>query len=246
MDTRKSSFRLLSLLIPVTVFWWATACSPATPTPWPTATPTPTPLPTVTPIACERNNTDVRREEVMKKYNDLLWRQPNVYDVFWNASLRREDNGRRIPGRVRVGILVVVYPKVDQSMLPPEDRIPDCLEGIPVQVIERSPEGMKKEDMMEYLKEKWPCAEDFDPPLEQRRAVRDKYSDMLWRQPNVHGIGVGTLRHENGEPIRGTAGIKVYVTEKTDQSTLPPEDRIPDCLEGIPVQVLEEPVQWIL
>ena len=55
-------------------------------------------------------------------------------------------------------------------------------------------------------------------------------------------VAIWTLRHENGELIRGTAGIKVYVTEKTDQSTLPPEDRIPDCLEGIPVQILEESI----
>ena len=35
-------------------------------------------------------------------------------------------------------------------------------------------------------------------------------------------------------------GIKVWVTEKVDQSALPPEDRIPDVLEGVPVQILEQ------
>lgn len=44
-----------------------------------------------------------------------------------------------------------------------------------------------------------------------------------------------------------TSGISISVTRKVDQSTLPPEDRIPDCLEGIPVQVVkEEPPELIM
>ena len=38
-----------------------------------------------------------------------------------------------------------------------------------------------------------------------------------------------------------TKGINVLVTEKVDQSTLPLADRIPVCLEGIPVKLTEEP-----
>ena len=33
-------------------------------------------------------------------------------------------------------------------------------------------------------------------------------------------------------------GFKVLVTEKVDQNTLPPEDRIPDMLEGVPVYIV--------
>ena len=35
----------------------------------------------------------------------------------------------------------------------------------------------------------------------------------------------------------GETGIIVKVTQKVNQGTLPPEDRIPDCLEGVAVQI---------
>ena len=69
--------------------------------------------------------------------------------------------------------------------------------------------------------------------------VRDKYRALFRRQPNYHGNGPSDLRDENGERTE-TRGIIIYVTEKVDQSTLPVEDRIPDCLEGVPVQIVEE------
>ena len=61
-----------------------------------------------------------------------------------------------------------------------------------------------------------------------------------WRRPNVYGVGEAVFLDENGE-WTDTVGIEVMVTNKVDQSTLPPEDRIPDCLEGVPVQMLERP-----
>ena len=75
---------------------------------------------------------------------------------------------------------------------------------------------------------------------ERATAIRPKYEDLFWRQPNVHGVGVGVIEDENGEDT-GQVGFVISVTEKVDQSTLPPEDRIPDCLEGIAVQFLERP-----
>ena len=35
-------------------------------------------------------------------------------------------------------------------------------------------------------------------------------------------------------------GIVIRVDTKVDQSTLPAEDRISDCLEGVPVQIIED------
>ena len=35
-------------------------------------------------------------------------------------------------------------------------------------------------------------------------------------------------------------GFLIRVTEKVDQSALPPEDRIPETIEGVPVQILEQ------
>ena len=68
--------------------------------------------------------------------------------------------------------------------------------------------------------------------------VRNKYRPLIRRQPNYLGSGVGYLMDENGEPTE-TSGIVIGVTKKVDQGTLSPEDRIPDCLEGVPVQILE-------
>ena len=66
--------------------------------------------------------------------------------------------------------------------------------------------------------------------------VRLKYDDLFWRQPHVEAVGEGSFKDENGEwvPI---VGIVVHVYEVVDQETLPPEDRIPRCLEGVPVQI---------
>ena len=78
--------------------------------------------------------------------------------------------------------------------------------------------------------------------VEKARAIRHKYEDLFWRQPNVHGVGIGLIVDESGEPT-GRAGFIISVTKKVDQGKLPPEDRIPDMLEGIEVQiqVREEP-----
>ncbi len=77
------------------------------------------------------------------------------------------------------------------------------------------------------------------------QAIRHKYEDMFWRQPNVHATGIGDLKDENGEYI-GIWGFLIHVTKKVDQNTLPPEDRLPDCLEGVPVQIIEEPMAELI
>ena len=78
------------------------------------------------------------------------------------------------------------------------------------------------------------------PTGDRIHEVRLKYDSLFWRQPNVWGVGEGYFRDGNGGWIE-TLGIVVDVTKKVDQNTLPPEDRIPDCLEGVPVQVMEGP-----
>ena len=77
--------------------------------------------------------------------------------------------------------------------------------------------------------------------------VRLKYDPLFWRQPNVVSVGEGLLEDENRDATK-TTGIVVGVSEiRTDQSTLPAEDRIPDCLEGVPVQIIiEGPVKLLL
>ena len=75
--------------------------------------------------------------------------------------------------------------------------------------------------------------------------VRDKHRDLLRRQPNYLGVGSGNLMDENGEKTE-VRGIILAVTKKVDQSTLPVEDRVPSCLEGVPVQIVEEPPDRLL
>ncbi len=103
-----------------------------------------------------------------------------------------------------------------------------------------------------------PC--DIDPVLTGRKgmisrnihedvarakAIRYKYEDLFWRQPNVHSVGIGDITDENGE-YTDIWGFRIHVIEKVDQNTLPPEDRIPHCLEGVPVQIVETPMMELL
>ncbi len=39
-------------------------------------------------------------------------------------------------------------------------------------------------------------------------------------------------------------GIRIIVEVIVDPSTIPPKDRLPECLEGVPVQILEGSVGW--
>ena len=86
-------------------------------------------------------------QEILPKYEDLFWRQPNVwavkhrlYSVGENGDIPLEvPDGEGGCKRI-VGFIIRVTEKVDQSALPPEDRIPDTIEGVPVQIIE-VPEG---------------------------------------------------------------------------------------------------------
>ena len=74
---------------------------------------------------------------------------------------------------------------------------------------------------------------------ERRREVRQKYDSLFRRQPNVYSVGLGRIRDENGN-ITNTWSITLRVTEKVDQATLRPENRLLNTLEGIPIQILEQ------
>ena len=75
-------------------------------------------------------------------------------------------------------------------------------------------------------------------------AVRLKYLDQLMSKPNVVGVAEGYFKDDDGNWI-DTAGLIVLIDhrhEVVDQSTLPEADRIPDCLDGVPVLIEKEPV----
>lgn len=76
--------------------------------------------------------------------------------------------------------------------------------------------------------------------------IHNKYEDLIQRQPNYRWAEVPTylLADENGGYAE-VRGIIVWVTRKVDQSEIPAEDRIPDCLEGVPVQIVKEEIRFL-
>ena len=70
--------------------------------------------------------------------------------------------------------------------------------------------------------------------------VFEKHAEKLWRQPNVWSMGPGYILDENGEETR-EPGITIEVTEKVPQDQLPAEDRIPDRIECVRIQIIEAP-----
>jgi hypothetical protein len=78
-----------------------------------------------------------------------------------------------------------------------------------------------------------------DPQLTSKRllAVKKAYEKDLMAKPNVVGVGVG-YRTLAGKPT-DTIALVVMVEQKLPLSHLDPEDRIPNYIEGIPVDVQE-------
>ena len=78
------------------------------------------------------------------------------------------------------------------------------------------------------------------------QVMRD-HTLRLFRQPNFVGSGVryfegSDSRYSPSRPgAAGKWGILIAVSGKqTDQSTLPVADRIPDCLDGVPIRWEED------
>ena len=74
-----------------------------------------------------------------------------------------------------------------------------------------------------------------DATQEYAGQVVDRHRDLIWRHPNVVGFGPSSFEDDDGSPL-DVFGIQITVTEKVDQSVLPEADRIPSCLDGVPVQ----------
>ena len=87
-----------------------------------------------------------------------------------------------------------------------------------------------------------------DPTGEQKevvdraKAVKEKHVDRLKAFPNVIGVGVG---HEiAGGKRTGRLAIRVYVNKKLPRDLLAPDAVLPDTLDGLPVDVIEDEF-WI-
>ena len=192
----------------------------------------------------KHRSNSIRASAVLHNYKSLFWRQPNVHEV--SKGFLRDGKGGWTD---TWGISVWVTEKVDQSALSPGDRIPDHIEGVPVQITDEDPLPRAPESACNYdtcitnsSEREENMAEtstDITPErMERIHKVRLKYDPLFWRQPNVFGVGEGFLRDGRGGWLE-TVGINVKVTKRVDQSILPPEDRIPDCLEGVPVKITE-------
>jgi len=80
-------------------------------------------------------------------------------------------------------------------------------------------------------------AEENELEMEQVRAVKSKYQDLLMQKRNVVGVGIG-LREVGGQ-ITEQIALTVMVRKKYPFSQLHPHDVIPSELDGVPVDVKE-------
>ena len=173
-----------------------------------------------------------RTHDVLVKYYPLIMRLPHNPEP--QPEFLRDENGDMID---TWGIVILTDGELDQYALNAEDRIPDSLEGVPVQVLPREI-GDKERPWYPG----WRPGEGASPHFHFGSDVGRKNRDLLQRYPFYSGkswlfSSVGK-DPSNSDPIYG---IEIHVTEKVDPSTLPPEDRISDCLEDVPVRIMLDP-----
>ena len=72
----------------------------------------------------------------------------------------------------------------------------------------------------------------------RQNAVVEKYSDLIQGYPYHRSTVAYFLQNSAGERIE-TYGIQVIVGKVVDPNVLPEHRRLPECLEGVPVQIVE-------
>jgi hypothetical protein len=77
--------------------------------------------------------------------------------------------------------------------------------------------------------------DEWNLDLDYVRAVKHRHEAELMQKPNVVGVGIGQRWHE-GRPT-GELSLIVNVTRKMSEDDLALEDRIPEHVEDVPVQV---------
>lgn len=78
---------------------------------------------------------------------------------------------------------------------------------------------------------------DQDDLLAHIIEVQNRYTEYLMRKPHVTGVAAG-MRCRHGVTTNQLC-LVVMVDEKVDADALDPEDRIPEEIEGVPVDVQE-------
>lgn len=61
---------------------------------------------------------------------------------------------------------------------------------------------------------------------------------------NVHAVGVGRKIVDGVET--GTLAVRIYVAQKIAPSLLPPRDRLPETIDGLPTDIIESPPPFLL
>ena len=173
-----------------------------------------------------------RTHDVLVKYYPSIMRLP--HNPVPEPEFLRDKNGELTD---TWGIVILTDEEIDQDTLPSEDRIPDSLEGVPVQILTKEI-GDKKRPWYPG----WRPDSLSHPHLWLSHDVRGKNLDLLRQYPFFSGetLLVTYLSKDTGdsEPI---FGIEVHVTEVVYPSTLSPENRIPACLDDVPVEIILEP-----
>jgi hypothetical protein len=78
--------------------------------------------------------------------------------------------------------------------------------------------------------------------VDRAKLVKEKHADRLKRFPNVVGVGVG---HEIvGGKRTDRVAIRVYVRKKLPKDQLAPDVILPDTIDGLPVDVIQDEF-WI-
>src|SRR5215211_9022790 len=78
--------------------------------------------------------------------------------------------------------------------------------------------------------------------VDRAKAIKEKHADRLKRFPNVVGVGVGF--EVVGGKVTDRLAIRVYVRKKLSKDQLTPDAVLPDTLDGLPVDVIEDEF-WI-
>ena len=87
-----------------------------------------------------------------------------------------------------------------------------------------------------------PPGDEQQKVVDRAKSVKEKHADRLKRFPNVVGVGVG---HEIvGGKRTDRVSIRVYVRKKLPKDQLAPDAILPDTLDGLPVDVIEDEF-WI-
>lgn len=78
--------------------------------------------------------------------------------------------------------------------------------------------------------------------VDRAKAIKQKHAEPLKRFPNVIGVGVGY--EVIGGKLTDRVAIRVYVRRKLPKDQLAPDAILPDTLDGLPVDVIEDEF-WI-